>query len=181
MCAARDVPEDSRTGFCDRCDKRRTLDKYNEKNAQQIDERRQRWSERTYPARSREQQEWDAERAHQSRLRRAIRPHEPVDPETDPWELGYRALMLAKALRPSLRNPRPLAVLAELEELIRQLSYGPDDEMETVSVPVDEEEAARREKVNAAQRRRRAELKAKAAAEPARYFTGWGDSWRHVG
>jgi hypothetical protein len=48
-------------------------------------------------------------------------------------------------------------------------------------VPVDEKEAARRQKVNAAQRRRRAERKAKAAAEPERTFAGWDGSWRRVG
>ena len=80
MCAARDVPEDSTTGFCDRCETRRTHENYVEKNAAAMDVRRQKRRERTA-----ELNAWDAERQVVHRLRKTITPRELPDPEVDPW------------------------------------------------------------------------------------------------
>jgi hypothetical protein len=100
MCVARDVPEDSRTGFCERCDSTRAKERYQAKRAAEAAERRKSWSARTD-----QQRGWDTERQRLHRLRERIRPREPVDPDADPWEIGNQALMLAEGLRLRLRTP----------------------------------------------------------------------------
>jgi hypothetical protein len=128
MCVARDVPEDSRTGFCERCDSTRATERYQAKQGAEAAQRRKSWSARTGSERTDQQRGWDAERQRLHRLRERIRPREPVGDEVDPWELGNQALLIATGLRSSIKNSGPLARLDELLELIRQLAYGPHDE-----------------------------------------------------
>jgi hypothetical protein len=128
MCCMR---EQGSSGFCKPCMTQRTNDAYLERQTAEAGERRQGWTRRTAP-RTDQQREFDSERQRLHRLRERIKPREPVDPDSDPWELGNQALLLANGLCPSIKNAGPLAKLDELLELIRALAYGPHEPTEPV-------------------------------------------------
>jgi hypothetical protein len=82
------------------------------------------WSERTTRA--------DAEavklRQQRSRLRRIVQPHEPAPADVDPWQLAEQAVRALARVRSAL--PRTSSHVEDIErtiELVRQLSWGPQD------------------------------------------------------
>jgi hypothetical protein len=61
-------------------------------------------------------------------MSRAVEPREPPGSDSDPWVLGYEALLALGRVRQSVRHHDvAMPDLERAEELIRQLATGPQD------------------------------------------------------
>lgn len=123
-CGLRDA-DDEKTGFCTPCAEDRVVERYLEREAEQVDGRRQEWATRTHssgrhPVR---------ERQRRHRLKEKLRPREVMD-WADPLELGKEALQRLDRVKQSLGSKWSvqMAALSDLDEaceLVRQLAWGP--------------------------------------------------------
>jgi hypothetical protein len=122
-CALRDV-EDDRTGWCRKCAEDGALEKYVNRNDEELARLQKNWQRRTKrafsdaPAALAERQRWH-------RLKEKTRPRQPADPYVNPLQLANDALQhltRVKAFVPG--NSRTSSHLEEVEEALKQLAWG---------------------------------------------------------
>jgi hypothetical protein len=118
-CTRRPI-EDERSGFCDQCSNERVVESYIEKQREAVDKRRARWRAAS------DQPDATRERQRASRLSRAVRPREPADSATDPWQLAFDALSHLQKVHGV--TPATRWHLKEAAELVKQLATGPADD-----------------------------------------------------
>lgn len=105
------------TGLCDVCMDDRLQARYAEEDRSRDEIRRLRWRER--------------QRRH--RERESLRPREPLGSDADPLDVTTEALEVLTAVRSKAAGPTEVARLDELEELIRQLGWGPEQAVSGVT------------------------------------------------
>jgi hypothetical protein len=115
--------EDEETGFCSGCADNYAVESYWEKDRPAVEARRNDWKARTSSAPAMR------ERQHKSRLLRDTRPHQPASPFADPLEIAGEALDRFHRIRLAVKsNVLARAALDEVEEALRVLSWGPEDQ-----------------------------------------------------
>jgi hypothetical protein len=126
-CVPRPI-EHEETGWCLKCAETAVLEKYRDRNDAEIARLKKNWRRRTTkafsdaPAALAERQSWH-------RLLAKTKPQRPVDPYGNPLQLAFDALLLLKRVRPSIRsNSRATGYIEEVEEAIRQLAWGAEED-----------------------------------------------------
>lgn len=66
------------------------------------------------------------ERQRHHRLRERLRPLVARHADDDPWEMAYSCLVITATIRRGIGHPALLTKLDELDELIRQIAWGPE-------------------------------------------------------
>jgi hypothetical protein len=124
-CALRDV-EDDRTGWCRKCAEDGALEKYVNRNDEELARLQKNWQRRTKrafsdaPAALAERQRWH-------RLKEKTRPRQPADPYVNPLQLAFSALQELGHVKVAIRsNNRARDHVERAEEAIKQLAHGPE-------------------------------------------------------
>lgn len=125
--------EDEASGFCGECADEAVVDRYHEREAQAIARRRDAWAARTESARRSPASSRPANRERQRRHRliEAVRPRDPAPDWTDPFVLAREALHALAQARSALgvgasgSRDGGRELLAQVEEIVRQLAWGP--------------------------------------------------------
>jgi hypothetical protein len=125
-CAIREI-EDEASGWCLKCAEAAALERYRDRNDQEIARLRENWRRRTKrafsdaPAALAERQSWH-------RLLEKTKPRQPVDSYVNPLQLANDALQHLTRVKASVPgNSRALSHLEEVEEALKQLAWGPED------------------------------------------------------
>jgi hypothetical protein len=119
----RDV-EDQDTGWCRKCAETAALERYRDRNDQELARLRKNWRRRTTKAFS-DASAALAERQQWHRLLEKTKPKQPADPYVNPLQLAFDALLLLNRVQPSIRsNSRATGYIEEVSEKIRQLAWG---------------------------------------------------------
>jgi hypothetical protein len=125
-CALRDA-EDERTGWCLQCAEAAALERYRDRNDQELARLRKNWRRRTkkafsdVPAALAERQAWH-------RLLEKTKPRQPADPYVSPLQLAFDALQELNHVKAAIRsNSRALDHVERVEEALRQLAWGAED------------------------------------------------------
>jgi hypothetical protein len=125
-CALRDVA-DQRTGWCLQCAEAAALERYRDRNDQELARLGKNWRRRTKrafsdaPAALAERQQWH-------RLLEKTKPRQPVDSYINPLQLAFDALQKLNHVQAAVRsNSRALGHIEQVAEALRQLAWGPED------------------------------------------------------
>jgi hypothetical protein len=122
-CAIRDI-EDEASGWCLKCAEAAALERYRDRNDQEVARLRENWRGRTKrafsdaPAALAERQQWH-------RLLEKTKPRQPVDSYVNPLQLAFDALQQLNHVKGAIRsNGRARDHIERVEEAIRQLAWG---------------------------------------------------------
>jgi hypothetical protein len=117
----RDV-DDLDTGWCRKCAETAALERYRDRNDQELARLRKNWRRRTKkafsdaPAALAERQQWH-------RLLEKTKPRQPADPYGNPLQLAFDALQELNHVKAAIKsNSRALGHIEEVEEALRQLA-----------------------------------------------------------
>jgi hypothetical protein len=126
-CAMRDA-EDEASGWCRPCAEAATLERYRDRNDQEIARLRKNWRRRTKrafsvaPASLAERQAWH-------RLLAKTKPRQPVDSYVNPLQLAFDALQHLNHVQASVRsNSRARDHIERVEEALKQLAWGVEED-----------------------------------------------------
>jgi hypothetical protein len=123
----RDV-EDVNTGWCLKCAETAALERYRDRNDQEIARLRKNWRRRAKRAFS-DAPEALAERQSWHRLLEKTKPRQPVDSYVNPLQIAFDALQELNHVKAAIRsNSRALGHFEQVEEALKQLAWGAEED-----------------------------------------------------
>jgi formylmethanofuran dehydrogenase subunit E len=145
-CAIRDI-EDEASGWCRKCAEAAALERYRDRNDQEIARLRKNWRHRTKRAFS-DAPEALAERQSWHRLLANTKPRQPVDSYVNPLQIAFYALQDLSHVKAAIQsNSRARDHVERAEEAIKQLAWAGED-----GIPVKESSGRKPRKRRAASR-----------------------------
>jgi hypothetical protein len=126
-CALCDVA-DQRTGWCLQYAEAAALERYRDRNDQELARLRKNWRRRTKKAFS-DAPAALAERQQCHRLLEKTKPRQPADPYINPLQLAFDAFQELNHIKGAIRsNGRARAHIEQVEEALKQLAWGAEED-----------------------------------------------------
>jgi uncharacterized Zn finger protein (UPF0148 family) len=120
-CGAEEYDPDTES-FCEPCERERAAARYLEGDTEQVEARRTAWRRTVTADRLNA-----AERQRRKKLKKLLKPTQPVTEHDDPFLLAQTALHALRRLKMGTRRSTHVTqAIAEAEEAIKQLAWGPE-------------------------------------------------------